>query len=183
MADTKKFTTPRFRAAFANVFKAKAAEEGGTPKFSVSMIFDDDAVETKEFKVLKRAVNNLLKEKFGSLPEKQFAKLKTPFRDCEEKDDMDGYADGHTFANASSLHRPGIVDRERAQIVEEDDEFYSGCYARATVTLYAFDKKGNRGVAIGLQNLQKLKDGEHFSGRTAAENDFEDLDDDDDFLD
>jgi len=65
MADQKKFTSPKFRAAFAKVFKAKAAEEGGTPKFSVSMIFDDDAVETKEFHILKKEVNASLKEKFG----------------------------------------------------------------------------------------------------------------------
>lgn len=178
-----KLTTPMFRAAFANVFKSRAAEEGAKPKFSVSMIFSDEAVETPQFKKLKKAIDALLKEKFGSLPAKQFAKLKHPLRDCEEKDDLDGYDEGHTFASASSLHRPGIVDRDRNQIVEEDEEFYSGCFARATVSLYSFDSKGNKGVAIGLHNLQKLKDGEHFSGRTSAENDFEDLDEDDDFLD
>lgn len=175
-----KFTTPKFRAAFANVFHAKAAEGSDVEKFSVSMIFDEDAVKTPEFKKIKKAVDSLLKEKFGSLPAKQFAKLKNPLRDCEEKDDMDGYDEGHTFANASTLHRPGIVDKNRNQIVEEDDEFYSGCYARATITLYSFDKQGNKGVAFGLQNLQKLADGEHFSGRTKAEDDFDDFDDEDD---
>lgn len=181
MAEAKvKFTTPKFRAAFANVFEARAMEEGGTAKFSVSMIFDKEGVADPKFKALKKAINQLMKEKFGSLPEKQFAKLKHPLRDCEDRDDMDGYSEGHTFASASSLHRPGIIDKNKNTIVEEDDEFYSGCYARATVTLYSFDKGGNKGVAIGLQNLQKLKDGEHFSGRVSAENDFDDDEDEDD---
>jgi hypothetical protein len=68
--------------------------------------------------------------------------------------------------------RPGIVDANLQEIISEDD-FYSGCYARATLTAFAYDKLGNKGVAFGLQNIQKLKDGEHLSGRKNAESDFE----------
>jgi hypothetical protein len=82
--------------------------------------------------------------------------------------------------------QPGLVDQNLQRIISTDD-FYSGCYARATITAYGYDKAGNKGVAFGLQNVQKLADGERFSGRTAAEDDFEAVDDfvaesDDSFL-
>jgi len=72
--------------------------------------------------------------------------------------------------------QPGIVDQTLNRIISEDD-YYSGCYSRATVTAYGYDKAGNKGVAFGLQNLQKLGDGDRFSGRTAAEDDFDSVDD------
>jgi hypothetical protein len=71
--------------------------------------------------------------------------------------------------------QPGLVDASLQRIISEQD-FYSGCYARATITAYGYDKAGNVGVAFGLQNVQKLRDGEAFSGRTAAENDFDAVD-------
>jgi hypothetical protein len=80
------------------------------------------------------------------------------------------------FAAATSMRQPGVIDAGKARLMSDDD-FYSGCYARATVTAYAYDKSGNKGVAFGLQNLQKLADGEAFSGRVAPEDDFEAVED------
>jgi hypothetical protein len=133
-----------------------------------------------------------LKEKFGDkvVPDGNgWYKLKTgkalrnPFRDGSEKAELDGY-EGMVFASATSKMQPGIVDARVQRIIDEN-EFVSGHYARATITAYGYDKAGNVGVAFGLQNIQKLRDGEPFSGRTAAENDFDAVDDfnDEGFLD
>ena len=92
-----------------------------------------------------------------------------------EKSELEGY-EGMVFASATSKMQPGIVDQTLNRIISEDD-YYSGCYSRATVTAYGYDKAGNKGVAFGLQNLQKLGDGDRFSGRTAAEDDFDSVDD------
>jgi hypothetical protein len=62
------------------------------------------------------------------------------------------------------------------QPIMEEGEFYAGCYARATISPYAYDKAGNRGVAFGLRNIQKIADGEPFSGKSKPENDFDSLD-------
>ena len=60
-------------------------------------------------------------------------------------------------------------------------EVYSGCYARVSVNFYAFNSNGNRGIACGLGNIQKVRDGEPLGGRSSAADDFA-TDVDDDFL-
>ena len=104
-----------------------------------------------------------------------------PLRDGDEKDD-ENY-EGHLFVNAKSNTRPGIVDRKKVPIVDEE-EVYSGVWAIVSVTFFGYDKNGNKGVACGLNNIMKFKDDEHFGGRVSAESDFGDVDlgDDDDDL-
>ena len=57
----------------------------------------------------------------------------------------------------------------------------SGVYGRASISFYAFNSNGNKGIACGLNNLQKLRDGEPLGGKASAESDFA-TDDDDEFL-
>lgn len=102
-----------------------------------------------------------------------------PLRDGDtDKDDDEVYA-GHFYVNAKSNTRPGIVDKNRTPIVDEDD-IYSGVWAIMSVTFYAYDVNGNRGVACGLNNIMKYKDDERLGGRASAESDFADLDMEDD---
>jgi hypothetical protein len=63
-------------------------------------------------------------------------------------------------------------------------EVYSGCYGRVSLSFYAFNTNGNRGIACGLNNLQKLRDGEPLGGQMSAETEFAGLeeDGDEDFL-
>ena len=60
-------------------------------------------------------------------------------------------------------------------------EVYSGVYGRASISFYAFNANGNKGIACGLNNLQKISDGEPLGGRASAESDFA-TDDEEDFL-
>ncbi len=83
--------------------------------------------------------------------------------------------------NANSGTAPGIVDADRQPIIDTS-EVYSGVYGRASINFYAFNSNGNKGIACGLNNLQKIKDGEHLGGKMSAEDDFADGDEDD-FLD
>ncbi|BFL15915.1 hypothetical protein K190097F3_14160 [Enterocloster clostridioformis] len=57
---------------------------------------------------------------------------------------------------------------------------YSGVYGRASISFYAFNSSGNRGIACSLNNLQKIADGEPLGGKSRAEDDF--ADDEEDFL-
>jgi hypothetical protein len=157
--------TPEFRASFPNVFTARSDFDGQEPKFSIVMLFD----KKTDISALKKLCEQAVKEKWGDKVPKN---LRSPFRDGDtDKPDMDGYA-GCVFVRASSKGRPGLVDASVTPIVNQED-FYAGCYARATVNAFAYDKAGNQGVAFGLQNVQKLRDGEPFSGRTKAEDDFD----------
>lgn len=107
--------------------------------------------------------------------------IKTPLRDGDtERPDDPNYA-GSYFVNANSATAPGIVDADCQPILTRS-EVYSGVYGRASISFYAFNSNGNRGIACGLNNLQKLRDGEPLGGRASAESDFADDDDDEDFL-
>lgn len=79
--------------------------------------------------------------------------------------------------NANSKMRPGIIDMNRRDLTEPgaEEEVYSGMIAHVSVNLYAYDAKGNRGIACGLNNILKVKDGPFLGGRSSAENDFADV--------
>jgi hypothetical protein len=184
--DQRKVTTPKFRASFVWAFKPQPPMEGsqGEPKYGVTMLFDAKARKTPQYKALHDLAVAAAKEKFGDKLKADpkganglgwFHGLRYPIRDGAEKAELDGY-EGMTFAPATSKMQPGIVDSNLNRIISED-EYYSGCFSRATVTAYGYDKAGNKGVAFGLQNLQKLGDGDRFSGRVAAEDDFDSVDD------
>ncbi len=174
MADRKKVTTPIFRVSFPSVFEAKSMN-GGKAKYGLSMLFtpttftDNDKKRWAEMIALAdEASLEKFKKKVKDLPDN----FKKPFRKGEEKEGMEGYGPGVIFCNATSQQKPGLVDANRNLITSEED-FYPGCYARATVVAYAYDNQG-KGVAFGLNNIQKVKDGETFSSRTPADEDFED---------
>jgi hypothetical protein len=87
-----------------------------------------------------------------------------------ERPEDEAYANSY-FLNANCNTKPGLVDKNCNAILDQD-ELYSGCYGRASITFYAFNKNGNKGIACGLNNLQKLSDGESLGGRQTAESDF-----------
>ena len=165
MADT--VMTPEFRVSFPAVFKPKRQKGDATsePKYGLTMLFPKGADLSK----LKRAAEEAVKEKWGDKPPKN---LRSPFRDQGEKE-YEGYEEGAVFVSASSKQKPGLVDRQRQDIIDET-EFYPGCYARATLRAFAYDNNGNKGVAFGLNNVQKLRDGDPLGGRTRAKDDFAD---------
>ena len=173
------------RWSYCNVWEAKAIN-GGTPKFSVSLLIPKtDTVTVKKIKAAIEAAYRegeaKLKGNGKTVP--PLTAIKTPLRDGDaERPDDPAYA-GHYFLNANSATAPGIVDADRQPILTRS-EVYSGVYGRASISFYAFNSSGNRGVACGLNNLQKIRDGEPLGGRASAESDFSDFDDedDDDFL-
>jgi len=175
-----KVTTKKVRFSFANVFQPKAMSEGQPKKYSVALLIDkDDEVTLKRIKDAIEEAKELGKSKWGNKIPKN---LKIPLRDGDSESDSEAY-EGKMFINANSSNRPGVVDRDLSAILEEDDEFYSGCYGRAGINFYAFDVNGNKGIACGLNNVQKLADGDRLSGGTSAAEDFEEDFEEDDMLD
>ncbi|MBP0989344.1 MAG: DUF2815 family protein, partial [Oscillospiraceae bacterium] len=103
--------------------------------------------------------------------------LKTPLRDGDaERPDDPAYANSY-FVNANSITAPGVVDADRQPIIDTS-EVYSGVYGRASINFYAYATKTAKGIACGLNNLMKVKDGEPLGGHSRAEDDFADIDDD-----
>ncbi len=164
-----KVITGLVRFSYAKVWNPEAMEEGGDKKYSVAILIPKS--DSKTIDLLRKAIDVAKEQGKSKWGGKIPPKLKLPLRDGdEERPDDDAYA-GHYFLNATGKTKPGIVDKNRQPIMDQD-EFYSGCYGHASINFYPFDTKGNKGVACGLNNLMKIKDGESLSGRVSAENDF-----------
>jgi len=170
------------RWSYANVWEPKSIN-GGAPKYSVSLIIPKS--DTKTVAKIQAAIEAAYKEGESKLKGNgrsvpALSVLKTPLRDGDtERPDDEAYADSY-FINANSAAAPGIVDADRQPVIDRS-EVYSGVYGRASINFYAFNSNGNKGIACGLNNLQKMKDGEPLGGKSRAEDDFA-SEEEDDFL-
>lgn len=179
---TKVITGVNTRWSYVNAWEPKSIN-GGVPKYSVSLIIPKS--DTKTIEKIQAAIQAAYDEGQGKLKGNgksvpALSVLKTPLRDGDaERPDDEAYADSY-FINANSGTAPGIVDADRQPILDRS-EVYSGVYGRASINFYAFNSNGNKGIACGLNNLQKIKDGEPLGGKSRAEDDF-DTEEDDDFL-
>ena len=178
----KVITGPNTRWSYCNVWQPKSIN-GGTPKYSVSLIIPKS--DTVTINKIKAAIEAAYKEGEAKLKGNgrsvpALSALKTPLRDGDmERPDDETYANSY-FVNANSSTAPGIVDADRNPILERS-EVYSGVYGRASINFYAFNSNGNKGIACGLNNLQKIRDGEPLGGKSRAEDDFAE-EDEEDFL-
>ncbi|QGT99529.1 Phage protein [Candidatus Syntrophocurvum alkaliphilum] len=170
---TKVITGPDTRWSYANIWEAKSIN-GGTPKFSVSLIIPKS--DTKNVEKIKAAIEAAYREGEGKLKGNgktvpPLSAIKEPLRcgDTERPDDA-AYANAY-FINANSTSAPGIVDADRQPILERS-EVYSGVYGRVSINFYAFNSNGNKGIACGLNNLQKIRDGEALGAKSRPEDDF-----------
>ena len=183
---TKVITGKHTVFSYLNVNEPKTPMGGGTPKYSVSLIIPKkDTVTIAKIRAAIQAAydegQSKLKGNSKFVPD--LADLKTPLRDGDkERKGDEAYANSY-FLNANSTTKPGVVDADRNPILDTS-ELYSGIIGRASINFYAFNSNGNKGIACGLNNLQKLSDGTPLGGHSRAEDDFAGLDDDDedDFL-
>ena len=149
---------------------------GSEPKYSVSAIIPKS--DTATINAIKVAIENAKKESMSKWGGKIPPNLKLPLRDGDiDRTEDEAYANSF-FLNANSRQAPQVVDRHVQPILDQN-EVYSGCYGAISVTFYGYNSNGNRGIAAGLGNIQKLRDGEPLGGRTNAADDFESVDDDD----
>ena len=173
-----KVVTGVVRLSYEHVWEP-ASVNGSTPKYSVSLIIPKS--DAKTIAAINAAIENAIKNgagKFGGkVPPK--GALKLPLRDGDLEREDEAYRDSF-FINANSTTAPQIVDRS-VQPIMDRSEVYSGCYARVSINFYAFNSNGNKGIACGLGNIQKVRDGESLGGKSSAADDFA-SDFDDDFL-
>ena len=169
--NSTKVVTGKVRFCYVNVFEPTAMNEGDTPKYNICVLIPKSDMATidkikKAIEAAKEAGKAKLADKNGRIP----ANLKLPLRDGDEERPDDPAFEDHYFINANSICQPSIVDRSLNPIMSRD-EFYSGCYGRASINFYAFNVS-SKGIAAGLNNLQKLEDGEMLTGGSTAEEDF-----------
>ena len=164
------------RISYANIWEPKSVN-GSEAKYSVSCVFPKSNQElVNKVNAAIEAAKELGRDKKwgGKIP--AGPNFKTPLRDGDiERSDDENYK-GCFFINTNSKEAPQIVDR-RVQPITDSMECGSGDYCNVTVNFYPFNANGNRGIAAGLGNIHKIKDGERLAGRTSAASDFDDLGD------
>lgn len=171
---TTKIVVP-CRFSYLHCFEPNAIN-GGEPKYSVSAIVPKS--DTATIKAIQAAIEQAKKDGAGKWGGKVPANLKLPLRDGDiERPDDEAYKNSYFF-NANSRQAPQVVDN-KVQPIIDPNEVYSGCYGRISVTFYGYNSNGNRGIAAGLGNIQKLKDGPSLGGRSNAADDFGTVADDD----
>lgn len=171
--NAKRVITPIARLSYPYLFHKSEGMNGGEGKYQCELIFDPDT----DLSVLKAAANEAAKEKWGNKVPKN---LRSPFRDgSADREDKDGY-EGCIFIGARTKDKPGVViGRDRAPCTDES-EVYGGCFVKASVTAFAYDQAGNKGVSFALNNVWKIRDGEPFGSRRNADEEFAGADVDED---
>lgn len=183
MAEVKeqstKIVTGKCRLSYAHLFEPTSMEDGGPKFYSCALIIpkSDKATVKKIQDAIKIAIENGKTKVFGG----KTANLRLPLRDGDTEKEGDETYQGHYFINVKCKQKPGLVDKDMNAILDPAD-LYSGCYVRASINLFAFNKNGNKGVGAGLNNIQKFGEGEPLGGRSRAEDDFEAVTEEDDDL-
>lgn len=196
-AENETIITPEFQAGYPNLFEPKAGEGMTKKRYSVCMLFQTkETPQSKaagrpvvDIKPLQDLVRNVIIEKYGPDRSKwppfgdKTGMLKLPFRSGEEigKKDKKGFGPGITFCDAGKPGdqvRPGIAGPKagadgRPELLTIPSDVYGGCFMRAKVNAYFWENNGRCGVSLGLQSLQKLRDGEPFGGGSDAQADFD----------
>lgn len=179
MGNTK-VVTGKVRFCYVHLFTPRKNDEGGEDKYEACLIIPKS--DTAGVKKIKRAIEAAKQEGLAKFGGKVPKKLRTPLKDGDEDRDEEEFQDSY-YMNVRSGRQPGIIDRDKEEILDSD-EVYSGMYGRASINFYAYDFNGNKGIGAGLNNVQKLSEGEHLGGSaaSAAEDFGDDFDDDEDLM-
>jgi len=169
--------TNKVRINFVNLFKPRANDDGGDPKYSAMILIPKADTETLDF--IRQAQKNAAKKKWGDKPPRN---LKSTLRDgdTEGPEDRPEYED-HYFMNVSSVRKPQIWGRERGADgkllpLEDEEALYGGCYVQVSINAFGYDSSGNKGVSFGINGVRKVADGESLGGFTDTSEDFDDAD-------
>ena len=166
---TKCIVGPDVLFSYAHVFQPHANLPGQDPKYSIQLRIPK--TNTAAIAKIKASIDAALEAAKVNWGGKVPARVRMPLRDGDiERPDDAGYAN-YLFVNASSKQKPGLVDGSM-NVILDTAEFYSGCFGNASVNFYPYNVNGSKGIGCGLNNLQKIKDGEPLAGRARPDSDF-----------
>lgn len=168
MSETK-VITGLVRLSFLKVWQPEVDEDGKKFYKACLLIPKKDKVTLKK---IEAAVAAAIAAKWG---DKKPKGLKLPLRDGDEDKDAPEF-ENMFFLNCKSAKKPGLLDASREEILDEE-EVYSGAWGKVSINFYAYERPDGKGVAVGLNAIQKLKDDENLSGGGWSKDDFEDEDD------
>lgn len=166
--------TGKVRLSYAHLFQPYAANQGQEPKYSTTILVPKADADTRaRIDAAIAAAKTAGASKWGGTIPPVLAVCVHDGDGARPSDGMPFGEEcrGHWVFTASSKQPPKVVDLQLNPILDQND-VYSGCYARVSVDFFAYNSNGKKGVGCGLQNVQKLADGAPLGNRTSAEDDF-----------
>lgn len=174
-----KVVTGKVRLSYVNLLEPKAFEGQTQAKYSCVILIPKEDKETiKKIRNAQKVAWEAAKN--DKLKGVKFENVKHTLRDGDEEMDTEEHPEyaGHYFMNVSSVTKPQIIDKYKNP-VDSADEVYSGVYARVSINAYAFNTAGNKGISCGLNNVQIIAKGDYLGGKSSADADFDEWDDED----
>ena len=160
--------TPAGRVSFPELYVPKAAAANATPKYSLLLMFKVDELDEDgkaKLQAMKKAANDACVAEFGvGLGEEYRGEpIASPFKKSEKKPEY--MPPGYIYVRLSGKKKPVVLDQAKNPIPEtapDEQAIYGGCWAHVSYGVYTYDINRNRGVAFGLNRIQKLRDDEKF---------------------
>ena len=161
--DAMKVLTGEVRLSYANLTTPRAAQQGGEPKYSVTLLIpkSDAATKADIDAAIQAAANEALAKVWnGARP----PMLKVPIYDGDGvRPSGVPFGDeckGHWVMTASTKNKPQVVGIDNINCELSPADIYSGMYGRVTVRFFGYSNSGNKGIGCGLGNVLKTRDGE-----------------------
>ena len=181
-SERKKFLTPPGVINFPAIFTKAKPMAGSTsePQYEATIVFDAaflkaNPQELARFNAIKAELERCCVEKFKK-PIKEAAtkigRFWNPIRSGEEKDHLQGYGAGKIFFKCKSKRRPGVVGPDARTPIDDPEALYSGCVVRLSVTPFAYDNQGGKGLSLALNSVMFVADGERLDGVSNPQDDF-----------
>lgn len=161
-----RLVTGEARLSYVNLLSPRARQDGGEPKYSVTILVPKSDVQTKSrIDAAIEAAKQIGKDKKwnGVIP----PMVAIPVYDGDGVKPSDGMpfgeeCKGHWVFSATSKadQPPKIVDANLNPVLDPT-EVYSGMYGRVAVNFAPYAAQGKKGIGCYLStNVQKTRDGE-----------------------
>lgn len=168
MASANQVTTGKVRFSYVHLDKPVANQEGGEPKYSISLIISKSDTDT--INRINQAIDSVKNDPVnaakwgGSVPKV----LRGSLRDGDAEKEDPAYANSYFInARAGALQKPKMFNANKEEILDPS-EVYSGCFGKASISFFAYNAAGNKGIGCGLNAVMKLEDGEKLGGNTVT---------------
>ncbi len=174
MSTSEKILLPEARLSFPRLFKARAFQDGQTPRYEAVFLLDpSDKRQAKAIEKIEAEAEALISAKW---PKKRPSKIEFCFGYADEEGlEYDGYS-GQFFIRSNKKEPDGlpvVVDRSNRLLEEKDGVVYAGSYVNGTVTLWLQDNQYGKRINANLRGVQFVRDGEAFSGAERVDPDDE----------
>lgn len=174
-----KVMTKEVRLSYVHLVEpyANPSQPGAEPKYSVTLLIPktDTATKADIDAAMKAAYEQGVQDKWkGARPTLVNALIYDGDGTKRDGSPFGPECAGHWVLSARTNTKPRVVHVSNPTVQLAPTDIYSGMYGRVSINFYPYSVQ-SRGVAAGLSNVFKTRDGEPLSGGASAASEFADI--------